>query len=594
MKIAESCKQLIDKSRFLNYFLPLLCSVLSGTAFSVFLHFSTSNFFSLIFLLLLYPLYKNTLAICEKKLVVVSSVLGFLLMIFCILGNIRNFLENDELWKNIVLPIGLFLFFRSCLIWLYQKTSKIEFNIERVPVKKKKWLIFFGSSGIMLLAWLPYFIYMFPGVMTADSNWQMKQALGIEDYSNHHPIAHTVIIKLFYSLGEFLFKGNANLGVATYSVIQAILLSMAFAYFIVTLYEFGFRKSILIAVLLSYALPSYHALYSVTMWKDIWFGGIVLVLSTTLWRILVHSTTGEKKIRLFEFIMFFIFGVGMCLFRSNGLYAFVLTTLLMTVYFIRQKKYAIILNAVLALTISLIVKGPVYNAIGVKPVDTIESLSIPAQMVAAAVRDGAELTEEQEQLLNEIVDVSALGERYSPNISDSVKGLVRETDNQKYLEEHKFEYLKLWIDLGIKNPKSYLVAYAEQTFGYYYPDVQYWIYGLGIDSYGLEGISHNDEDCPAFLRTFMEKCKDAYKKYPYLGLFWSIGMATWAILFTAGMVFLRKRKCYLLIFVPVISVLFTLLIATPVFAEFRYAYSLFTTLPLFLTLSFFNEEKIKS
>lgn len=594
MKIIESCKQLKDKPWFANYFLPLLCSVLSGTAFSVFLHFSTSNFFSLFFLLLLYPLYKNTLAVHDKKLTDVSSVFAFLLMLFCILGNIRSILENIEPWENLTLAIGFFLFFRSCFIWLYQRISKIEFNTDRVPDKKKKLLIFFGSSGIMLLAWLPYFIYMFPGIMTTDSNWQMKQALGLDEYSNHHPVAHTVIIKLFYSLGEFLFKGNANLGVATYSVCQAILLSMAFAYLILTLYEFGFRKSILTAVLLSYALPSYHALYSITMWKDVWFGGIVLVLSTTLWRILVHTGTGEKKIRRSEFIMFFIFGVGMCLFRSNGLYAFVLTVLLMTVYFVRKKKYAIILNAVLALTVALVVKGPVYNAIGVTPVDTIESLSIPAQQIAAAVRDGAELTDEQSSLLNEIVDVSALGERYAPNISDSVKNLVRETDNQEYLEEHKFEYLKLWIDLGIKNPKSYLLAHAEQTFGYYYPDVQYWIYGLGIVAYDLEGISHNDEACPAFLKILMEDYKDAYTEYPYLGLFWSIGMATWAILFTAGTVFLRKRKCYLLIFVPVISVFFTLLIATPVFAEFRYAYSFFTTLPLFLTLPFCNDEKIKS
>lgn len=594
MKVIESCKQLKEKPWFSNYFMPLFCSFLSGTAFSVFLGFNTSNFFSLVFLLLLCPLYKNTLAIREKKLVLVSSVCGFLLTIFCFLGNIRNFLENNQLWKNIALLTGFFLFFRSCLIWLYQKIIKIEGNTDKVPDKKKKKLIFWGSSVIMLLAWLPYFIYMFPVVMTTDSNWQMKQALGIDAYSNHHPVVHTVIIKLFYSVGNFLFHGNANLAVATYSVCQAILLSMAFSYLILTLYEFGFRKSVLIAVLLSYALPSYHALYSITMWKDIWFGGIVLVLSTTLWRILVHSRTGKKKIHYSEFIMFYIFGVGMCLFRSNGLYAFVLLILFITVYFVRQKNYAIILNAVSALVVALIVKGPVYNAIGVTPVDTIESLSIPAQQIAAAVRDGAELTEEQSSLLNEIVDVSALGERYSPHISDSVKNLVRETDNQEYLNEHKFEFLKLWINLGIKNPKSYIIAHTEQTFGYYYPDVQYWIYGLGTVSDGLEGISHNDETCPAFLRTLMEKCKDAYLKYPYLGLFWSIGMATWGILFTAGAVFLKKRKGDMLIFVPVIGVLFTLMIATPVFAEFRYAYSFFTTLPLFFTLPFCNEEKISS
>ncbi len=594
MNIIGAFKQLKEKHWFADYFLPLLCSVLSGTAFCVFLGFSTSNFFSLIFLLLLCPLYKNSLKVREKRLILVSSVCGFLLTIFCILGKLRIYLDVYQLWQKIVLPIGFFLFFSSCLVWLYQKISKIEGNTDKVRDKKKKKLVFLGSSGIMLLAWLPYFIYMFPVIMTSDSNWQMRQALGIDAYSNHHPVVHTLLIKLFYSIGDFLFQGNANLAVATYSVCQAILLSMAFAYLIMTLYEFGFRKSILIAVLLSYALPSYHALYSITMWKDIWFGGIVLAISTTLWRILVHSRTGKKKIPLSEFIMFFIFGIGMCLFRSNGIYAFLLLTLLMTIYFVRQKKYAIVLNAVTALAVAFIVKGPVYNAMGVTPVDTVESLSIPAQQIAAAVKDGAELTEEEDVLLNKVVDVSKLGEVYAPQISDPVKALARETGDQEYLNEHKFELLKLWISLGIRNPKSYLIAYAEQTFGYYYPDVQYWIYGLGTVAYGVEGVNHLDETCPEFLRNFMIKCKDAYLKYPYLGLFWSIGMATWTILFTAGAVFLKKRKSDLLIFVPVVGVLFTLVIATPVFAEFRYAYSLFTTLPLLLALPFFKEEKIRS
>ncbi|MDE7226041.1 MAG: hypothetical protein K2N49_04185, partial [Ruminococcus sp.] len=528
-----------------------------------------------------------------KKLILVSSVCGFLLMMFTIMGKLRIFWENCTVNQNIILMIGFFLFYCSCLMWIYQKIRNTEWNTDKARSKKKSRLIFWGSCGIMLLMWFPYFIYMFPGIMTTDSNWQLQQTIGIEPYSNHHPIAHTLIIKLFYSIGLFLFKGNVNLAVATYSVCQAILLSMAFAYLIMTLYEFGFRKPVLIAVLLSYALPSYHALYSITMWKDVWFGGVVLALSTTLWRIVVHSRTGEKKMRISEFTMFFIFGVGMCLLRSNGLYAFVILLLFMTVYFIRKKNFAIIANAVIALAVALVVKGPVYNAMGVTPGDAIESLSIPAQHISSAIRDGAKLTEEQTALLSEIVDISAIPDRYAPHISDSIKNLVRETDNQEYLTEHKFEFLKLWIDLGIKNPVSYIFAQVEQTYGYYYPDVQYWLYGLGIIGYGIDGLSHQPEVCPEFLRNLIDKCKDAYGKYPYLGLFWSIGMATWMIVFSAGAVLLKKRKSDLLIFVPVIGVLFTLMIATPVFAEFRYAYSSFTTLPLLFTIPFLNEEKIK-
>ena len=49
---------------------------------------------------------------------------------------------------------------------------------------------------------------------------------------------------------------------------------------------------------------------------------------------------------------------------------------------------------------------------------------------------------------------------------------------------------------------------------------------------------------------------------------------------------MKKRARLLLSFLPVAAVFLTLMISTPVYAEFRYIYCLFTTLPFLASITF--------
>jgi hypothetical protein len=264
-------------------------------------------------------------------------------------------------------------------------------------------------------------------------------------------------------------------------------------------------------------------------------------------------------------------------------------------FFIFAKKSVLpAILSVAVLPVALLIKGPVYNAMGVTPPDAIESLSIPAQHIARAIKDGAVLTQDEYDLLSNIVDVDQIADRYTANISDSIKNLVRETDNQEYLTEHKKEFLKLWIDLGLDYPLSYLKAQIDETYGYWYPDVQYWLYagefrgGDGAsDGYFITKEMKISESFNELLSSFMNSYYDA----PYWGLLWSIGTATWVCVFMFGLCFIKRQKSYLIIYIPVLAVLATLMIATPVFAEFRYAYSMYTTIPLLCVVPFCDFKK---
>jgi len=53
----------------------------------------------------------------------------------------------------------------------------------------------------------------------------------------------------------------------------------------------------------------------------------------------------------------------------------------------------------------------------------------------------------------------------------------------------------------------------------------------------------------------------------------------------------NNSKKSIILFIPIIGVWLTILIATPVFAEFRYMYSACTCLPFLMLVPFMNRKK---
>ena len=139
----------------------------------------------------------------------------------------------------------------------------------------------------------------------------------------------------------------------------------------------------------------------------------------------------------------------------------------------------------------------------------------------------------------------------------------------------------------ICDPYLYLEAYVNQTVGYWYPDVQYWVVATGRD---ISDFNIPTEEKKNFFIDVINDYVFSYKSMVFLGLFWSIGFAVWVFIIMAGAVSIRHSKSRLLVFLPVLGVYITLLIATPVYSEFRYIYSLFTSMPIFCIIPFVNSK----
>ena len=428
---------------------------------------------------------------------------------------------------------------------------------------------------ICLLGWLPYFLYQYPGIMTPDSVNQFEQLLGIIPYSNHHPWMHTLLFKLFYTLGYSLTE-SMLVGVSCYTFFQMCLLAFSASYFIGTLRYYHIRPGICLALTLFYALIPYHGVFSVTIWKDIPFAAALLLFITAMVRFF-------DKIRSWDLVVFLLSGMMVCLFRSNGWYGFLLCVPFLLITFRKKAKLVYPILALILIT-AAIIKYPVMNAFHVTQPDTIESLSIPTQQVAAVICNDRYLTEEQLSLIENVIDLTYIKELYNPTFADNMKELVR-AGNQEYLASHKAEFFKLWLQLGLKYPGDYLSAYISQTNGYWYPDSYYLVAEAeGISASSL-GVSHT----PLLSGPLVVKAKEIAIKLgsmlPLYGTLWSMGVAFWVLIFCVGNTLIRREYQKLILYLPALSLVGTVLIATPVATEFRYVYFLIFSLPFYPIIS---------
>lgn len=477
--------------------------------------------------------------------------------------------------------IGLFFLFSVCCRLLMILLSSLGPSERTFFTRRRKWLIFAG----LLLCWLPWFLYNYPGVMTPDSISQFSQATGLIPYSSHHPVIHTLLFSLFYHPG-FAVTHSIHAGIACYILFQMILLSAIETCCLCVLASRGLPKWLLAAWFLFWGLVPYNGIYAVTMWKDVLFSAFVLLYALVLYDLLALPKISFHKDRRLLFLLF-VSGWFTCMLRSNGLYIFLFTLPFVLLVFRRHLRQILPVHLAVLL-LALLVNGPVMNHFEVSKPHFTEALSIPLQQVARVVSEGRSLTAEQEALIHEVVEVSLIPDYYNPTLSDPIKALVV-YNNADYLAAHKGAFFRLWLELGLQYPRDYMEAFFDQTRGYWFP--------APADMRTNEGISPNETDLawPHLLRGQLPvKISEILLKLPDLlpvyGLLWSIGAFTWAMLFLLSFQFLYGSKKYLLLYLPFLGTILTLLIATPVASDLRYAYPLFLGMPLMFSAAILQNQ----
>lgn len=526
-----------------------------------------------------------------KKQSRLSMITAGVFTLFYMIGAANTILSDmsNVLFRLVILAavaIGLFgLLYDAILFGFAWFGSTDIFADKPMQEKTKKWLkrmpviCFFAC----LLCWLPYFLYAFPAIMTPDSIRQLEQILGQRAFSNHHPWVHTMTMSLFYHFGS-LFTDSVNGAFAFFTVFQMCFMAFAASFCVWIVSKFTQKMPVLIGITVFYACVPYNAVMSICIWKDVMFSGSVLIFCCALFYLLFGEKT--KKMQIGMTVIYVVTGILFCLYRSNGWYAFILCVPFLVFVFRKNWKVMLPLH-VLIVAVVLLVKGPVMDACGVTQPDFVESVSMPLQMIGRVIAEGNELTAKQEASLNKIMDVSAVPETYVGFFSDNMKNLVRD-GNQEYLTEHKGEFFKVWLELGLKYPDTYLAAYINQTYGYFAPTAVYPVMDV-------EGIIDNEAGVyttPLIRGVAVTKIREIFVKIynvvPLYGILSGMASLLWItclfMVYSAGI----KKESFkeglskFILFLPNLAIIATLFLATPVANEFRYAYNLAYCLPLYV------------
>lgn len=378
-----------------------------------------------------------------------------------------TFVTLEYCAKVIIYFLIFILLFKVVRILLKRMTGVSE-KI-RLAAFERKYSVFIIATIIFLL-WLPTFILLFPGTVINDTWGQLGQYMeytGTGNYAkgilyDHHPIFDTFFMGIIIT-GIKNFTGQWNLALFGYVLIQAIFSAIAFAYTI----EYTYNKLKLdarigIVMILIYSLLPIFPMSVQTISKDALFSWTYVIFSVMFIEIV---RTKADCLLSKRFMLAFIFiCILNCLTKKVGVYIVLISIGVAT--FIKLKKIFrlyLIIPIFAIITVMYVLMPIVIEATGTIKGGQQEMLSIPFQQTARYVKyHGDDITDYEYEVIDKVLWITDLSERYDPINADPVKGYTPKGKAKDYSK-----YIKVWISQGLRHPKTYIEAFAAMESGWF-------------------------------------------------------------------------------------------------------------------------------
>ena len=542
--------------------------------------FSGNYMISLILCFFIFEALEKVSKLKDKRVHFFAGIIALVFSVIEVLGfYLENYNQLHFVKVSIIKGIAYYICFYIAITILFSKIKKNANKAERVhreAKSQKNIKLFFGSWGVIFICWIPYFIKYFPGIMTPDSILQAGQAIAY-GLNSHHPMFHTLIIKLALNIGNII--KDYNMGVAIYSIMQMLIMSSIFAYAITYIDSRQTSKVFSILSLVYFAIYPVFGVYSITMWKDILFSGIMpLFIIQNIELIFNTEEFLGKKRNMVAYVIIAIFTI---LLRHNGLYV-VMLSLPFTFVVLRKHWKKVLIMFLSILVIYEAFNFVVFKILKVKKGSVGEMLSVPIQQIVRSVKNNYEdIDEETINKINEYFTVENAWEYYNPVLSDPVKFKF----NNGYFEENKSEFISIWLKLFVKYPKDYIEAFISNSYGYYYPEARNSIVSRATMDHNM-GIKQT----PLIEGKWVEQIDSLtdVRDIPAFSFAFSIGAGFMLTVIALSYIIYKKKYKYILVYLPTF-ILWLTLIASPAYCEFRYAYPIFLALPVYIGMNFVKE-----
>lgn len=372
-----------------------------------------------------------------------------------------------------------------------------------------------------------------PGIYAYDAQGQLAQAMYPEvEYATHHPLLHTFVMGKIITIGYHVFGENLSMGVLMYSVIQMLICTVIFTYSIYSIWIITRRKWLTVVAFLYYAFFPTVVLFTFCTTKDVLCSAFLHLMVLLVYEI--YQDTNGFFIQKGKVILLIFSGVLMCLFRNNGIYAVALMAIFASVSFPKKWRLGCVVFIPIMLLSFLSGKG-LQAVLHAEISSMAEAFSVPIQQIARVYNEEGEeaFTEEELGLIYRAVSAEVLL-GYQPMISDDVKYAIQFNEE---VVTHKGEYVRLWMNTGVRNPKEYMLSFLDNTYQAWYPGTCITRYPERSESdyLDIEGFDTVEKEPKIqWLYDIYHKiaAEFFYQKIPGLRLLFSVGAMFWVVLFT--------------------------------------------------------------
>lgn len=558
------------------------------------LGFTNSIFSVFIWIFCIYMLNQslNDIDIQDRRGWKISGILSFLFTVAMLFGTRLDAEGNVNFkdWKLwISMPI-LTCFFSiplrrlwSCMESIEKRKTEVpqHMKILRLPeaiVKHENLAAFL----FLIICWLPVLLAVYPGFFVYDAQDEYVQVAS-RMFSTHHPLVHVLM------LGGIIcavhkFTGSYNLGIVCYMVVQMLIVAGVFTYLINFLRKKKVSGMVRFLSVIYFALFPVIIMYVMCSTKDAIFTAALLLLLLCMLEMCIST---EKFFNSTFQRAFFIFNaLMMALFRKNAIYAFIVMTPVLLIYFKKHFRKMVIMIALVFIFFFMINKTLIL-ALHADDSENQEMLTMPIQQLTRTYILNKNVFEEEDiATLHEILPEEAL-ELYTPKSSDPVKFHFQNAA----FETDKLKYAKLWAKIGLKKPFTYINAWLVNTYGFWYPDTIIDVYTGNVkftfvyqDSsyfeYEVEQPGVRNSKIPWLDEVYRKMSLEIFKeKVPILSMLFSPGFLFWCYAVAFGYAVYRKKYHILLPYLMIFLVWLTMLLG-PTYLV-RYVLILWFALPLF-------------
>lgn len=438
-----------------------LLSAISSIATIYYLD-NTSGFITLFLWLVFFKVYTLCPRLESKRFYVYNGAFSFLFTLCMAIGKTLDFNLPVSERALFLLNIGLFM-----AVFPVVSIMSKKLEVYRTEGTDNK---FFRQACYLFIvfSWVAGYLAVFPGIYSNDAHhWYRNFDDPMRSVSSQWSPVYAGVFYMFVHTGKVLYN-NYECGLALFIAIQSIFILFGIWNILTFVQEQAGNRACILTTLFFGVVPT-HMLMAMQTAQGAPFMVCFAMCIIHLYRMVDERSSYWGSYR--NSVAFILWGISACILRNNAYYVFVLFLLCIPFYYkeLRIKLFFTVATIIFLITIY---NGPVLDSAGISKGTTLqESLSMPLQQMACAyVQYPHKIAEKQKKLLEKYIPAKVLKQYLrDPEISDVQKRNL----NVKLVRNNIHDFIRLYINIGLKAPVAYLKAAYMQDMGLLYIDKRY-------------------------------------------------------------------------------------------------------------------------